>query len=57
METLKIGDKVYSKILGPSSTGIITNIESDNNIPFITVKLDKPIKNIAGYSEYFFKVN
>lgn len=57
METLKIGDKVYSKILGPSSTGIITNIESDNDIPFITVKLDKPIKNIAGYSRHFFKVN
>lgn len=57
METLKIGDKVYSKILGPSSTGTIINIESDNNIPFITVELDKPIKNIAGYSRHFFKVN
>ncbi len=57
MEVLKIGDKVYSKILGPSSTGTITNIESDNDVPFITVKLDKPIKNVAGYSEYFFKVD
>lgn len=56
MEILKIGDKVYSKILGPSSTGIITNIEYDNNVPFITVKLDKPIKNITGYSRHFFKI-
>ena len=56
METFKIGDKVYSKILGPSSTGTIIKIESDNNIPFITVKLDKPIKNIASYSRHFYKI-
>lgn len=57
MDKIKIGDHVYSHILGPDSSGQVINVEiNENGQQLIDVKLDKPIVNMHGYSKLFTKI-
>lgn len=57
MDKIKIGDHVYSHVLGPDSSGQVINVETnENGQQLIDVKLDKPIANIHGYSKLFTKI-
>jgi hypothetical protein len=57
MDKFKIGDHVYSHVLGPDSSGQVINVEAnENGQQLIDIKLDKPIVNIHGYSKLFTKI-
>ena len=55
---MKVGDKVYSKIIGPETTGTITSIEiNKKGHPMITIALDNPINKIKGYYNQFIVID
>ena len=57
MDKIKIGDHVYSNILGPDSSGQVVSVETnENGQQLIDIKLDKPIVEIHCYSELFTKI-
>ena len=51
---MKIGDKVYSKVVGPEAMGIITDIETNKNgFAIITMTLEQPINKFSGYANQY----
>lgn len=55
---MKIGDKVYSKIVGPEAKGTITNIETNKNgFAIITMTLEEPIYKFCGHANQFIVVD
>ena len=57
MDKIKIGDHVYSHILGPDSSGKVVNVEAnENGQQVIGIKLDKPIIEMHCYSKLLTKI-
>lgn len=57
MDKIKVGDHVYSHILGPDSSGQVVSVEiNENGQQLIGVKLDKPIVEMHCYSELLTKI-
>ena len=57
MDKIKIGDHVYSHILGPDSSGKVVSVETnENGQQLIGVKLDKPIVEMHCYSKLLTKI-
>lgn len=55
---MKIGDKVYSKVVGPEAMGTITEIETNKNgFAIITMTLEEPIHKFSGYANQFIVVD
>ena len=57
MDKIKVGDHVYSHILGPDSSGQVVSVETnENGQQLIGIKLDKPIIEMHCYSKLLTKI-
>ena len=51
---MKVGDKVYSKVVGSEAMGTITEIKTDKSgFAIITMTLEQPINKFSGYANQF----
>ena len=55
---MKVGDKVYSKVVGLEAMGTITEIKTDKSgFAIITMTLEKPIHKFSGYANQFIVID